>query len=49
MISLIYRILKKKGTNEFIYKTEIESQVQETNLQSPGNKGGGRAKYGDLS
>ena len=27
MISLTCRILKKKGTNELIYKTEVESQI----------------------
>ena len=32
--------LKKKGTNELIYKTEIESQMQKTNLRSPGDKAG---------
>ena len=31
MISLICGILKN-GTNEFIYKTEIESQMWKTNL-----------------
>ena len=31
MISLIRGILKN-GTNELIYKTEIESQMQKTNL-----------------
>ena len=32
---------KKNGTNELIYKTEIESQMQKTNLWSPRGKGGG--------
>ena len=41
MISLTCRILKKKkGTNELIYKTEVESQIQKTNLWLPGSKGG---------
>ena len=31
MILLIYGILKN-GTNELIYKTEIESQMQKTNM-----------------
>ena len=31
MISLIYGILKKSGTNKSMYKTEIESQMQKTN------------------
>ena len=29
------------GTNELIYKTEIELQMQKTNLHLPGCKGGG--------
>ena len=39
--------LKKKVTNEFIYKTEIELQMQKTNLWLPGGKGGGRDELGD--
>ena len=39
MISLIGGILKN-GTNELIYKTEIESQMWTTNLCLPGGKGG---------
>ena len=31
----------KNGTNEPIYKTEIESQMQKINLWSPKGKGGG--------
>ena len=31
----------KYDTNEFIYKTEIDSQIQKTNLQLPKGKGGG--------
>ena len=31
---------KKNGTNELIYKTEIESQMLKTNLWLPGGKGG---------
>ena len=38
--------LKKNGTNELIYKREIESQMQKTNLWLPGGKGG-RDKMGD--
>ena len=33
--NIIYHLYvksRKSGTNEFIYKTEIESQMQETNL-----------------
>ena len=30
--------LKKKGTNELIYKTEIESWIQKTNLWLPEDK-----------
>ena len=36
---------KKKGTNELIYKTEIESQMQKTNLWLPGGKGMGRTNW----
>ena len=45
MISLICGILKN-GTYELIYKTEIESQIQKTNLWLPGGKGGGRDELG---
>ena len=41
MILLICGILKKYGTNELIYKTEIESQIQKTNLWLPREKVGG--------
>ena len=30
----------KKGTNELIYKTEVESQTQKTNLWLPGREVG---------
>ena len=30
--------IQKNGTNELIYKTETESQMQKTNLQLPGYK-----------
>ena len=40
MISLICGIYKM-GTNELIYKTEIELQMQKTNLWLPGDGGGG--------
>ena len=33
-------VLKTKGTNELIYKTKVESQMQKTNLRSPGDKAG---------
>ena len=42
--------LKKNGTNELIYKTEIESQMQKTNLWLPVGEAagvGGRDKLGD--
>ena len=35
----------KNDTNELIYKTEIQSQMQKTNLQLPGGKKGGRIKW----
>ena len=40
MISLICGILKN-GANELIYKTEIDSQTQKTNLCLPKGKGRG--------
>ena len=40
MISFICGI-QKKGTNELIYKTEIELQMQKTNLWLSGVRGGG--------
>ena len=40
MISLICGILKN-DTNELIYKTEIELQMQKTNLWLPGGRVGG--------
>ena len=45
MISLIVES-KKSDTNELIYKTEIDSQTQKTNLWLPKEKGGGRDKLG---
>ena len=32
---------KQKGTNELIYKTEIELQMKKTNLRLPKGKEGG--------
>ena len=40
MTSLLYGVLKN-DTNELIYKTEIDSQTQETNLWLP-KWGGGK-------
>ena len=45
MILFICETLKV-GTNELIYKTEVESQVWKTNLWLPGAKWG-REKLGD--
>ena len=36
--------LKKKDTNELIYKTETDSQTSKTNLRLPKGKGGRRDK-----
>ena len=36
----------KKDKNGLIYKTEVESQMQKTNLRLPGD-GGGRDNLGD--
>ena len=32
--------IKKNCTNELVYEAEIKSQLQETNLRLPGQKGG---------
>ena len=45
-MSLTWNLKKKKGTNELIYKTEVESQMYKTNLCLPEDKGG-RDKLGD--
>ena len=45
MISLICRILKN-DTNELIYKTEIESQMQKKTCDYQGGSGG-KDKLGD--
>ena len=37
--------LKKSGTNELIYKTEMDSQTEKTNLWLP-KREGGRDKLG---
>ena len=44
-ISLICGILKN-DTNELIYKTEIDSQTQKTNLWLPKGESGERDKLG---
>ena len=36
----LYVESKKKGTNELIYKTEVESWMWKTNLWLPGDRGG---------
>ena len=46
MISFMCGILKN-GTNDLISKTEIELQMQKTNLQLPGGKESGMDKLGD--
>ena len=40
MISFLCGILKKKDTNELIYKTEIDAQTWKTNLWLPKGKDG---------
>ena len=46
MISLIYRIWKKKDTSEFTYKAERDLWTKKTNLQLPKGKEKGRDKLG---
>ena len=36
----MWNLKRKKDTNELIYKTEIDSQAQKTNLWLPKGKGG---------
>ena len=45
-ITYMQNLKKKKDTNEPIYKTEIYSQTQKTNLWLPKGKGVGRDKLG---
>ena len=40
MVSLTFKTFKKGSTNELIYKTEVESWMQKTNLWFPGDKEG---------
>ena len=46
MILLICEKFFKRDTNGLIYKTEVESQMQKTNLWLPGDNRG-RDKLGD--
>ena len=39
-ITYMWNLKKQKGTNELTYKTEAESQMQKTNLWSPGDNRG---------
>ena len=39
-ITYMWNLKKKNGANELIYKTEIESQMQKTNVWLPGAGGG---------
>ena len=46
-LAVTWMDLKKNNTNELNYKTETDSQTQETNLWLPkGGRGGGRHKLG---
>ena len=51
MISLKCAILKKNDTNELIYKTEIDSQIQKTILRlfTKGDSGGSVSSVQSLS
>ena len=37
----MWNLKKKKGTNEPVYKTEVQLWMQKTNMWLPGYKGGG--------
>ena len=39
-ITYMWNLKKGGGTNELIYKTEVESRMQKTNLWLPGDGGG---------
>ena len=41
-IAYMWKLKKKKDTNEFIHKTETDSQTYRTNLRLLGEKGGGQ-------
>ena len=45
---IAYMSKKKKDTNELIYKTEADSQLQRTNLWLPVGKGCGEGQIGSL-
>ena len=45
MISLICGIFKKNNTNELIYKIEVDSQTQKTNLWLPQGTVGSERRY----
>ena len=38
-IAYMWNFKKKTNTNELIYKTEVDSQTQKTNLELPKGKG----------
>ena len=40
-VTYMQNLKKKNDTNELIYKTEIDSQTQKTNLRLPNRDGGG--------
>ena len=44
----MWNLKKKNGTNEPIYKTEMESPIQKTNLRLPGGKWGRRGIKWDI-
>ena len=42
----MWNLIFKNDVNEFIYKTETNSQILKINLSLPKGKGGGRDKLG---
>ena len=40
-LDMLKKNLKKNDTNELIYRTETDSQIQRMNLRLPGGKGWG--------
>ena len=41
-ITYMWNLIKKKDTNELIYKTGTGSQISKSNLWLPEGKGGGK-------
>ena len=47
-ITHMWNLILKNDTNELIYKTETDSQIQKTSLWLPKGKGGGEVRRDQL-